>query len=226
MSNNGFTDVGLFNWWPSGTGVELAQEVKEWLQTYVIEDDYGGFEGLGSLFSAENESMNALGVSKWYERTGIRRNPDISETDYANRSREEKYHLWFHNNVKVRLTDSDFNDDMAEGEAPHIDYEITVSYYKDAFVSIIDNEPFTPLDYLEERLTNIQHKTFFTDNIGVKGPRGEVESWELYPFADTKQVDVFDTEKGIRIEYPLWFIPERPFESIGSLFGAEKEVQS
>ena len=37
---------------------------------------------------------------------------------------------------------------MAEGEAPHIDYEITVSYYKDAFVSIIDNEPFTPLGLL------------------------------------------------------------------------------
>ena len=25
--NNAFTDVGLFNWWPNATGVELAQEV-------------------------------------------------------------------------------------------------------------------------------------------------------------------------------------------------------
>ena len=64
--------------------------------------------------------MNALGVSKWYERTGIRRNPDISETDYANRSREEKYHLWFHNNVKVRLTDSDFNDAIWQKVKHHI----------------------------------------------------------------------------------------------------------
>ena len=28
MSNNAFTDVGLFNWWPNATGVELAQEEK------------------------------------------------------------------------------------------------------------------------------------------------------------------------------------------------------
>jgi len=226
MLNNGFTDVGLFNWWPmNGTGVELTAEVKEWLQTYQPEDDDDRFEGLDSLFSAENKPMNALEMSKWYQRTGIRRNPLISETDYANRSREEKYHLWFHENVKVRLTDSDFNDDMAEGEATHIDYEITVSYYKDKSEAIIDNEPFTPLDYLEERLTDIQHKTFFTNNIGVKGPRGEVESWEIYPFADTKQVDVFDTEKGIKFEYPLWIIPEQPLD-IGSLFGAEQEVQA
>ena len=225
MSNNAFTDVGLFNWWPNATGVELAQEVKEWLQTYEAEDEDGGFEVLSSLFAAENKPKNALELSKWYERTGIRRNPDISERDYSNRSRESQYHLWFHENVKVRLTDSDFNDDMAEGEAPHIDYEITVSYYKDESVSIIDNEPFTPFDYLEERLTEIQHKTFFTDNVGVKGSRGEVESWELYPYTDTKQVDVFDTKRGIRIEYPLWFIPES-FAGLGSLFGAEQEVQA
>lgn len=223
MSNNGFTDVGLFNWWPSGTGVELVQEVKEWLQTYEIEEK-SEWDGLGSLFAAENKPMNALELSKWYQRTGIRRNPDIGETDLSNRSREEKYHLWFHENVKVRLTAEDFHDDMAEGEAPHIDYEITVSYYKGRY-KIIDNEPFTPSDYLEERLTEIQQKTFFTDNIGVKGPRGEVESWEIYPFADTKQVDVFDTERGILIKYPLWFIPDS-FTNLGSLFGAEQEVQT
>ena len=224
MSNNGFTDVGLFNWWPmSGTGAELTQDVKEWLQTYEPEEK-DGFEGLEGLFGAENKPMNALELSKWYERTGIRRNPDISERDYSNRSRETAYHRWFHENVTVRLTDSDFNDDLAEGEAPHIDYEITVSYYKDKSVSILDNRPFSPLDYLEERLKEIQDKTFFTNNIGVKGPRGEVESWELYPFADTKQVDVFDTERGILIKYPLWIIPEQPFEGIGSLFGAEQEV--
>ena len=81
------------------------------------------------------------------------------------------------------------------------------------------------MHYLEERLTDIQHKTFFTNNIGVKGPRGEVGSWDIYPFADTKQVDVFDTERGIKIEYPLWIIPEQPLD-IGSLFGAEQEVQA
>ena len=228
MPNNGFTNVGLFNWWPmSGAGVELTAEVKKWLQTYELEDDgdEDGFEGLGSLFGAENKPMNALEMSKWYQKTGIRRNPDIFEKDSFHRSREEKYHLWFHKNVKVRLTDSDFNDDMAEGEAPYIDYEITVSYYKDGSVSIIDNEPFTPLDYLEERLMEIYNKTFFTDNTGVKGPRGEVESWELYPFADTKQVDVFVTERGILIKYPLWIIPEQPYD-IGSLFRAEQEVRA
>ena len=228
MSNNDFTNVGLFNWWPSGRGYELAQEVKEWLQTFDIDDDDDDdeWEGLGSLFSAENKPMNALEMSKWYQRTGIRRNPAILERDSFLRGREEKYHLWFHENVKVRLTASDFNDDMAEGEAPYINYEITVSYYKDESVSIIDNEPFIPLDYLEERLTEIQNKTFFTDNTGVNGPRGEVDSWELYPFSDTKQVDVFDTERGILIKYPLWFIPEEPFDGIGSLFSSEQEVQS
>ena len=237
MSNNGFTDVGLFNWWPIGTGAELAQEVKEWLQTYEPEKEKDGFEGLGSLFGAENKpipkftggnttTMNGTELYQWYKKTGILRNPDISETDYTNRSRETKYHRWFHENVKVRLTDSDFHDDLAEGEAPHIDYEITVSYYKDESISIFDNQPFSPLDYCEERLKKIQRKTFFTDNTGVKGPRGEVEEWELYPFADTKQVDVFDTERGILIKYPLWFIYDEGFEGIGSLFGAEKEEAS
>ena len=75
MSNNAFTDVGLFNWWPNATGVELAQEVKEWLQTYEAEDDDGGFDGLGSLFGAENKPKNALELSKWYERN---RNPKKS----------------------------------------------------------------------------------------------------------------------------------------------------
>lgn len=225
MSNNGFTDVGLFNWWPNSTGLELTQDVKEWLQTYEIEEK-SEWDGLGSLFGAENKPMNALELPKWYERTGIRRNPDISVKDYSNRSREWQYHLWFHKNVKVRLTDSDFNDDMAKGEAPHIDYEITVSYYKDESVSIFDNESFTPLDYLEERLMKIYNKTFFTDNIGVNGPRGEVESWDIYPYSDTKQVDVFDTKRGILIKYPLWFIPDKGFDGIGSLFGAEQGVQA
>ncbi len=226
MSNNGFTDVGLFNWWPDGKRAELVQEVKEWLQTYELEDDDDGFEGLGSLFGAENKPINPLGMSRWNRKTGIRRRPDILEWDSFLRGWEMAYHRWFHENVKVRLTDSDFNDDMAEGEAPYIDYEITVSYYKDGSVSIIDNEPFTPSDYLEEKLTEIQNKTFFTDNIGVKGARGEVDSWELYPFSDTKQVDVFDTERGILIKYPLWFIYEDPFDGIDSLFSSEQEVES
>ncbi len=225
MSNNGFTDVGLFNWWPIGTGAELTQEVKEWLQTYELEGE-DAFEGLDSLFGAENKPMNGTELHQWYKKTGILRNPDISETDYTNRSRETKYHRWFHENVKVRLTDFDFHDDLAEGEAPHIDYEITVSFYKDESVSIFDNQPFSPLDYCEERLIKIRRKTFFTDNTGVKGSRGEVEEWELYPFADTKQVDVFDSERGILIKYPLWFIYDEGFEGIGSLFGAEKEEAS
>tara|TARA_A100001391_G_scaffold106159_2_gene71023 strand:- start:1636 stop:2337 length:702 start_codon:yes stop_codon:yes gene_type:complete len=233
MSNNAFTDVGLFNWWPSGTGVELAQEVKEWLQTYEPEEK-DDFEGLGSLFGAENNPKNALELSKWYERTGIRRNPDISEKDYSNRSRESKYHLWFHENVKVRFTRQDFlaidaiDAGAIDNPTDKISYEITVYHSLNSPEFIFDNQPFKPLEYLMERLKLIKVKTFFTDNIGVKGSRGEVESWELYGGYELDlDLDLDDDENRDEIytSYPLWFIPES-FAGLGSLFGAEQEGES
>ena len=233
MSNNAFTDVGLFNWWPNSTGLELTQEVKEWLQTYEIEEK-DGFEGLGSLFGAENKPKNALELSKWYERTGIRRNPDISEKDYSNRNREEKYHLWFHKNVKVRFTRQDFlaidaiDAGAIDDPTDKISYEITVYHSLTSPEFIIDNQPFKPLEYLMERLKEIKHKSFFTDNTGVKGPRGEVEQWELYRGYELDlDLDLDDTENRDEIytSYPLWFVPDA-FFGIGSLFGAEQEVQA
>ena len=237
MSNNAFTDVGLFNWWPNATGVELAQEVKEWLQTYDAEDDGGGFEGLGSLFGAENKPkyrINPLELSKWYERTGIRRNPDISERDYSNRSRESQYHLWFHKNVKVRFTRQDFlaidaiDEGAIDDPTDKISYEITVYHSLTSPEFIIDNQPFKPLEYLMKRLKGIKNKTFFTDNMGVKGLRGGIESWELYRGYELDlDLDLDDNENRDEIytSYPLWFIRE-DFAGLGSLFGTEQEVQA
>ena len=59
FSLSDFHHLGLFNWWPSGEGQELRREVEEWLLTYEEEED--GFEGLGSLFGAENEPPERSG---------------------------------------------------------------------------------------------------------------------------------------------------------------------
>ena len=237
MQNNDFLNVGLFNWWPSATGVELAQEVKKWLQTYEIEEK-DGFDGIGSLFGAENKPMNALEVSKWYERTGTRRNPDISETDYTNRSRETKYHLWFHKNVKVRLTREDFFVDYGEYSASmpqdeKIDYEIIVTTDDFLETFTIDNENFRPFDYFKEKMEKINRKTFFTS----EGVNLETD-WEPYDIDLMRQISEWPYSVEVKKEfpdsisihtrmiYPLWFIPDTGFEGLGSLFGAEQEVQA